>query len=53
VVRALHPDRAGALEEARERRVPYLLVDGRLDAVGAETGDRARLEVLLAAGGEA
>jgi ATP phosphoribosyltransferase regulatory subunit len=48
VVRALHPDRAGALEEARERRVPYLLAAGRLEAVGAETGDRTRLEALLA-----
>jgi ATP phosphoribosyltransferase regulatory subunit len=52
VVRALHPDRAGAVDEARERRVPYLLVDGRLEAVAAETGDRARLEALLAVGGE-
>lgn len=50
VVRALHPDRGGALEEARERRVPYLLADGRLEAVGAETGDRPRLEALLEAG---
>jgi ATP phosphoribosyltransferase regulatory subunit len=53
VVRALHPDRAGALEEARERRVPYLLVGGRLEAVAAETGERARLEALLGGGGEA
>lgn len=53
VVRALHAERAGALEEARERRVPYLLAGGRLEAVAAETGDRARLEALLAAGGDA
>ncbi|MFN2323332.1 MAG: ATP phosphoribosyltransferase regulatory subunit [Trueperaceae bacterium] len=53
VVRALHEDRVGALEEARERRVPYLLVAGRLEAVAAETGERDRLEALLATGGEA
>jgi ATP phosphoribosyltransferase regulatory subunit len=49
VVRALHPELEAARDEARERRVPYVLVDGRLEAVGAETPDRAELEALLRA----
>ncbi len=52
VVRALHPEPAAAREEARERQVPYLLVDGRLEAVGAETPDRSGLEALLAGAGD-
>jgi ATP phosphoribosyltransferase regulatory subunit len=53
VVRALHADRAGALDEARARRIPYLLADGRLEAIAGDTGDRARLEALLAGAAEA
>jgi len=50
VVRALHPE--GAVDEARERRIPFLLRAGRLQAVegvGAEPGELAALSALLAA----
>jgi ATP phosphoribosyltransferase regulatory subunit len=55
VVRALQPDLDGAREEARERRVPFLLVDGRLETVAGVAADGAEhgvLTALLAAAGE-
>jgi ATP phosphoribosyltransferase regulatory subunit len=48
VVRALHPE--GAVDEARERRIPFLLRAGRLqpvEGVGAEPGELAALTALL------
>lgn len=48
VVRALHPDAEAARDEARERRIPYVLVDGQLEAVSGETADRTDLEAMLA-----
>lgn len=53
VVRALHPDLSGARQEARERRIPFLLVDGRLEAVDGDGADaeRVALEATLAAAG--
>jgi ATP phosphoribosyltransferase regulatory subunit len=54
VVRALQPDLDGAREEARERRVPFLLVDGRLETVAGVASDEAEhgvLSALLAAAG--
>ena len=54
VVRALHAEREAAREEARERRLPFLLVDGRIEAVPGGADDtaeeRAFLEALLASG---
>jgi hypothetical protein len=51
-VRSLQPDLAGAREEARERRVPYLLVEGRLEVVDgaadADEHERTALMSLLA-----
>jgi ATP phosphoribosyltransferase regulatory subunit len=49
VVRSLQPDLAGARDEARERRVPYLLVEGRLETVeGVTDGDEHERHALLA-----
>jgi ATP phosphoribosyltransferase regulatory subunit len=42
VVRALHADPEAASAEARDRQVPYLLIDGRLERVeGVKTDDAA------------
>lgn len=56
VVRALHADAQAAREEARERRLPFLLLDGRIETLAGVAGDaddvareRAALEAALAA----
>ena len=48
VVRALRPDPEGAREEARARRVPFLLLAGRLEVVGPDPVDDEELAALSA-----
>ena len=48
VVRALHDDPEAASAEARDRQVPYLLVDGRLERVEGVKADDAAYAAMTA-----